>query len=154
MRTTLLGSTLALPGPTGERNSLSFVARGVVLCAASTTGALLNQLAAALATGNRAVVVASSQALLPAGLPPEVSDRIEVVGSVENCQYEYQIALAEANIAPALRPALAAFTGAIVGVIETSGDAAIPLWRLVAERAVCVNTTAAGGNASLMTLGL
>jgi RHH-type proline utilization regulon transcriptional repressor/proline dehydrogenase/delta 1-pyrroline-5-carboxylate dehydrogenase len=41
-----------------------------------------------------------------------------------------------------------------VGVIETSDDMAIPLWRLVAERAVCVNTTAAGGNASLMTLGL
>ena len=30
----------------------------------------------------------------------------------------------------------------------------IPLWRLVAERALCINTTAAGGNASLMTLGL
>ena len=154
MRTTLLGSTLALPGPTGERNSLAFVPRGVVLCAASSAGALVNQLAAALATGNRAVVVAPSKELIPEGLPPEVLDRIEVVGSVENCKYDYQIALVEAQLAPSLRPALAAFSGAIVGVIETSSDTAIPLWRLVAERAVCVNTTAAGGNASLMTLGL
>jgi RHH-type proline utilization regulon transcriptional repressor/proline dehydrogenase/delta 1-pyrroline-5-carboxylate dehydrogenase len=125
-----------------------------VLCAASSTGALVNQLAAALATGNRVVVVAPSKDMIPEGLPPEVADRIEVVGSVENCPYDYQIALVEAQLAPGLRPALAALTGAIVGVIETSSDTAIPLWRLVAERAVCVNTTAAGGNASLMTLGL
>jgi RHH-type proline utilization regulon transcriptional repressor/proline dehydrogenase/delta 1-pyrroline-5-carboxylate dehydrogenase len=39
-----------------------------------------------------------------------------------------------------------------VSLIGTNEDDAIPLWRLVAERALCVNTTAAGGNASLMTL--
>jgi RHH-type proline utilization regulon transcriptional repressor/proline dehydrogenase/delta 1-pyrroline-5-carboxylate dehydrogenase len=39
-----------------------------------------------------------------------------------------------------------------VGLISTDEDRAIPLWRLLAERALCVNTTAAGGNASLMTL--
>ena len=77
-----------------------------------------------------------------------------MVGSVEGCKYDYQIALVEAPLAPGLRPSLAANAWAIVGVIETSDEAAIPLWRLVAERAVCVNTTAAGGNASLMTLGL
>ena len=43
--------------------------------------------------------------------------------------------------------------GALVPVIETFAETAIPLWRLVAERALYVNTTAAGGNASLMTLG-
>jgi RHH-type proline utilization regulon transcriptional repressor/proline dehydrogenase/delta 1-pyrroline-5-carboxylate dehydrogenase len=39
-------------------------------------------------------------------------------------------------------------------MIDTTEEGAIPLWRLTAERALCVNTTAAGGNASLMTLGL
>lgn len=154
MRTTLLGSTLALPGPTGERNSLAFFARGVVLCAASTVGALLNQLAAAFATGNRALVVAQSRAILPEGLPPEVLDRIEIVGKVQDCPDEFQVALVEAWMEHDIRPALAERNGAIVGVVETSEEGAIPLWRLVAERAVCVNTTAAGGNASLMTLGL
>jgi RHH-type proline utilization regulon transcriptional repressor/proline dehydrogenase/delta 1-pyrroline-5-carboxylate dehydrogenase len=28
----------------------------------------------------------------------------------------------------------------------------IALWRLVAERAICINTAAAGGNASLLAL--
>jgi RHH-type proline utilization regulon transcriptional repressor/proline dehydrogenase/delta 1-pyrroline-5-carboxylate dehydrogenase len=154
VRTTLLGSTLALPGPTGEKNTLAFFPRGLVLCAASNPDVLLNQLAAALATGNRAVVLAQSATAVPEGLPAAVRDRMVVIQSVEECQHEFQVALVEASLANSLRPVLAARSGAIVGVIETSAEEAIPLWRLVAERAVCVNTTAAGGNASLMTLGL
>jgi RHH-type transcriptional regulator, proline utilization regulon repressor / proline dehydrogenase / delta 1-pyrroline-5-carboxylate dehydrogenase len=50
-------------------------------------------------------------------------------------------------------PALAERDGALIPVIETAEAEPVPLWRLVAEHAVCVNTTAAGGNASLMTLG-
>ena len=154
MRTTLLGSTLALPGPTGERNTLSFANRGVVLCAASHIGVLLNQLAAVLATGNRALVLASSGHLLPEGLPPGVRDRIQVIGSIEGCTYPFQVALVEASTAHTLRPLLASRIGALIGMIDTTEEGVIPLWRLVAERALCVNTTAAGGNASLMTLGL
>jgi RHH-type proline utilization regulon transcriptional repressor/proline dehydrogenase/delta 1-pyrroline-5-carboxylate dehydrogenase len=154
MRTTLLGTILGLPGPTGERNTLAFAPRGVVLCAASTIGVLLNQLAAVLATGNRAVVVAHSPELIPDGLPAEVKDRIEFVASVDAVGCEFQVALVEAALANSLRPAFAARPGAVVGVIESSEEGAIPLWRLVAERALCINTTAAGGNASLMTLGL
>jgi RHH-type proline utilization regulon transcriptional repressor/proline dehydrogenase/delta 1-pyrroline-5-carboxylate dehydrogenase len=51
-----------------------------------------------------------------------------------------------------LLTALGEQSGALVPLLETSEYASIPLWRLLAERAVCVNTTAAGGNASLMTL--
>jgi RHH-type proline utilization regulon transcriptional repressor/proline dehydrogenase/delta 1-pyrroline-5-carboxylate dehydrogenase len=53
-----------------------------------------------------------------------------------------------------VRAQLAARPGAIVAIIDTDGKEDIPVWRLVAERAICVNTTAAGGNASLMTLGM
>jgi RHH-type proline utilization regulon transcriptional repressor/proline dehydrogenase/delta 1-pyrroline-5-carboxylate dehydrogenase len=154
MRTTLLGTSLALPGPTGERNGLSFAPRGVVLCAASDIGVLLNQLAAALATGNRPLVLAQSKDVIPQGLPAQVKELIDVVGSIDECKTEFQMALVEASLANGLRPLLAARTGAIIGMIDTSEEGAIPLWRLVAERALCVNTTAAGGNASLMTLGL
>ncbi|HZV66074.1 MAG TPA: trifunctional transcriptional regulator/proline dehydrogenase/L-glutamate gamma-semialdehyde dehydrogenase [Telluria sp.] len=153
-RTTLLGSSLDLPGPTGERNTLSFAPRGHVLCAASTIGVLLNQLAATLATGNRAVVVAQSPDLIPAGLPPDVKERIQFIGNIDACACEFQVALVESSLANSLRIALAGRPGAIVGMVDTSEEGAIPLWRLVAERALCVNTTAAGGNASLMTLGL
>jgi RHH-type proline utilization regulon transcriptional repressor/proline dehydrogenase/delta 1-pyrroline-5-carboxylate dehydrogenase len=154
MRTTLLGATLALPGPTGERNTLSFANRGAVLCAADHGGVLLNQLAAVLATGNRALVPAQSGHLLPDGLPPEVRDRIQVVAGADECSYPFQVALVDASTAHTLRPLLAGREGAIVSMIDTTEEGAIPLWRLVAERALCVNTTAAGGNASLMTLGL
>ena len=47
---------------------------------------------------------------------------------------------------------LAARDGAIVPTLATDDDAPVALWRLVAERALCVNTTAAGGNASLMAM--
>ena len=44
-------------------------------------------------------------------------------------------------------------SGPIVGVQGLSqGETAIPLERLLIERAVSVNTAAAGGNASLMTI--
>jgi RHH-type proline utilization regulon transcriptional repressor/proline dehydrogenase/delta 1-pyrroline-5-carboxylate dehydrogenase len=154
MRTTLVDSTLTLPGPTGERNSLAFVARGTVLCAASNIGVLLNQLAAVLATGNKAVVVARSKDVIPNGLPAEVKQYIDFVDSIDSCHHEFQLALVESSLVAGLRPVLAARSGAIVGLIETSEEGAIALWRLVAERALCINTTAAGGNASLMTLGL
>ncbi|MDC8757820.1 trifunctional transcriptional regulator/proline dehydrogenase/L-glutamate gamma-semialdehyde dehydrogenase [Janthinobacterium fluminis] len=151
-RSTLHGHTTVLPGPTGERNTLSFVARGTVVCAASSVGVLLNQLAAALATGNKALVLSSSSALIPADLPAAVKDRVQLVSGLDACGEDFQIVMVEPALANDLKPVLAARKGALVGMIETTAGVAIPLWRLVAERALCVNTTAAGGNASLMTL--
>lgn len=50
--------------------------------------------------------------------------------------------------------ALAQRPGPIVGVTAMQpGTVDIPLERLLIERALSVNTAAAGGNASLMTLG-
>jgi RHH-type proline utilization regulon transcriptional repressor/proline dehydrogenase/delta 1-pyrroline-5-carboxylate dehydrogenase len=151
-RITMLGSTTVLPGPTGERNTLSLVPRGAIVCAASTADGLLNQIAAALATGNVALVVGESAHLLPGDLPAPVMDRVQVVAKLDGFQGDFQIALVEGSLVNGLHSQLAARTGALVGLIHTSGDEAIPLWRLLAERALCVNTTAAGGNASLMTL--
>lgn len=148
----LLGTTIALPGPTGESNTLSFAARGPILCAASDIGVLLNQLLAVFATGNSAVVLARSETLIPADLPSEVRASMVIVDSVDAAK-AFQLALVQASLLANLRPVLATRNGAVVGVIESTEESALPLWRLVAERAVCVNTTAAGGNASLMTLG-
>ncbi|MET0845029.1 MAG: aldehyde dehydrogenase family protein, partial [Pseudomonas sp.] len=153
-RTTLAGISLDLPGPTGERNGLAFAPRGVLLCAASTMGALLNQLTAALATGNRALVLARSQELIPENLPAAVKSQVRFVGDVDLAECEFQVALVEQGFQGELQTALAGRSGAIVTIVDTSENEEIALWRLVAERALCVNTTAAGGNASLMTLGL
>ncbi|MFD2365101.1 trifunctional transcriptional regulator/proline dehydrogenase/L-glutamate gamma-semialdehyde dehydrogenase [Pseudoduganella sp. GCM10020061] len=153
-RNTLLGESIGLPGPTGERNTLSFASRGAVVCAAASRAVLLNQIAASLATGNIAVVPEFAADVVPADLPREVQGRIERVTDIASFDGEFQIALVEPSLAARLRGELAARDGSIVGVVETVDAEAIPLWRLVAERALCVNTTAAGGNASLMTLGL
>jgi RHH-type proline utilization regulon transcriptional repressor/proline dehydrogenase/delta 1-pyrroline-5-carboxylate dehydrogenase len=153
-RTSLNGVSIDLPGPTGERNRLSFTPRGVVLCAAGTPAGLLNQVAAALATGNRALVLTMSPEAIPANLPQAVKERVRFIGKDEVDAGEFAIALVESGLAGSLRTQLAAHSGAIIGVVDTEPLAAVDLWRLVAERAVCVNTTAAGGNASLMTLGL
>lgn len=151
-RQSLLNKSLTLPGPTGERNTLSFAARGKVLCAANSVAGLLNQLAAVLATGNIAVVSQDTASLIPAGLPEPVRAAIEI--SQDLVASELQRALLDAAVISQWRTALAARPGALVPLVATSEDAAIALWRLVAERALCVNTTAAGGNASLMTLSV
>ncbi len=141
--------TLVLPGPTGERNTLSFAPRGRVFCAATTVNCLLNQLAALLATGNTPVLPAQTMGLLPSGLPAEVRAQIQ---QAEADQSQAQFALIEGALLNQYKPLFAAQDGAIVSVIESHENTEAPLWRLVAERALCVNTTAAGGNASLMTL--
>lgn len=139
--------TMLLPGPTGETNTLAFASRGSVFCAASDVATLLNQIAAVLATGNNVVLEDKTKALLPVDLPKLVSDAISV-GSPEHVHF----ALLGRDIAASYKVALAQQTGAIVCIAECDAKTELPLWRLVAERALCVNTTAAGGNASLMSL--
>ena len=145
------GVTQLLPGPTGERNTLAFVSRGRVLCLANDLACLLNQICASLATGNKAVISADQLAKLPANLPAEVKAQLI---EAEYHQAEAQIALVQTDLAQQYRQELAALDGAIVSIIPASASQPLPLWRLVAERALCVNTTAAGGNASLMTLAV
>lgn len=152
--TTLDGISLTLPGPTGERNVLGFVPRGAILCAASETKGLLNQLAAVLVTGNRAMVLADARDPVLATLPAEVRERLRFIGEAELDSVEIQMAMVERGLKGNLQAILAARPGAIVGIVDTQPDRPAALWRLVAERALCVNTTAAGGNASLMTLSL
>jgi RHH-type proline utilization regulon transcriptional repressor/proline dehydrogenase/delta 1-pyrroline-5-carboxylate dehydrogenase len=153
VRSTPLATEIVLPGPTGERNTLRYEARGAIACFAASEDVLLNQLAAVLATGNRAIVVAQSSALIPADLPATVRDRLQVVSGLDALQDGFQIALVESSLAPQLRVPLAERDGALISIIDTTAEGTIPLWRLIAERALCINTTAAGGNASLMTLG-
>ena len=146
-----IDTSLLLPGPTGERNTLSFAPRGRVLCEATRVDVLLNQLAAVLATHNTPVVRGANEKLIPSGLPEVVRKAIKVENDLSATPLDF--ALAEGANLKQLHPLLAARDGAIVNIVECRAEQAIPLWRLVAERALCVNTTAAGGNASLMTLG-
>ena len=146
----LTGRKIDLPGPTGERNTLSFVARGPVLCAAVSVYGLLNQLAAVIASGNTAWLAPGTS--VPPGLPASVSHRIRALADLAELPLSCQIALIECGAAPGLRTELAQRTGPLVSSVLTNDKDPIPVWRLSAERHICMNTTAAGGNASLMTM--
>ena len=148
----LIGQTILLPGPTGEQNTLSFNPRGDVLCVARRVDTLLNQLAAVLASGNTPVLDAAGSALVPASLKALMPNQLIDIDQVSTTARDIRLALVDSAISASIRPLLAAREGAIVTLIETDPWQPIAMWRLVAERAVSVNTTAAGGNASLMTL--
>lgn len=154
-RSSLNGASIELPGPTGERNALSFSPRGRILCSAATVDGALHQLAAVLATGNVPVMLPDALAVLPKGLPALVRQVIQPLDEQGILSAHLDMALLDAGHARALRPKLAARpseVGGLVQVLETHDDQLIPVWRLVAEHALCINTTAAGGNASLMAM--
>ena len=85
---------------------------------------------------------------------PDDDDQVDEIGSLSASAEALQAALVDSHQAAAWRMRLAEREGALVPLILCSEDGAIPLWRLLAERALCVNTTAAGGNASLMTISV
>ncbi len=139
----------SLPGPTGESNRLAAHPRGKVLCLGPSLAAATAQADAALAAGNAALIVApgaSAQALAPGGavaaldgvLAPEALTGLTGIDAVAS--------RADAAILREVRTALAARDGLIVPLI--TGTASHDLYCL--ERHVCVDTTAAGGNAALL----
>jgi RHH-type proline utilization regulon transcriptional repressor/proline dehydrogenase/delta 1-pyrroline-5-carboxylate dehydrogenase len=159
---TPIGCRLVLPGPTGESNVLRYRARGRVLClgaadvavlAGTGTGDLapsadpaalagsdeapdlLFQLAAVAATGNRALCVeGEANRQLVAALPPELRALVDWTADWI-----------------AVRGVLAARAGARISLLRPSGGR-YELYRMVAEQVLTINTAAAGGNATLMSL--
>ncbi len=150
-----------LPGPTGESNRLSIHGRGVFLClgAGIDGNRVLMQAALALLLGNGAVVVVDeevrrdaellSDALTDAGAPggllgivsaappKAIASAHSLAGVILERSGDYH---------RAVRIALASRDGAILPLIDDPSD-----WRpMLIERALCIDTTASGGNAALL----
>ena len=146
---------IVLPGPTGEANLYAVAPRDHVLCLAADERDRLAQLAAVLAVGAQALWPAD--AAVPAErLPPEPRARITLTQDWTQPQVPVDAVLHHGDAASRLQvaAALAQRTGPIVGLTALApGDWRIPLERLVLERSLSINTAAAGGNASLMTIG-
>jgi len=140
-----------LPGPTGEGNSLMLMPRGKVLCLGPDADLLLAQAVQALALGNAVLAAAPAapsalQPLLGKGLPVTALDGTVAPDELVRLAIDVVASAAEPARQRALRQALAGRAGPIVPLIsETLSPAAY-----AQERAVCVDTTAAGGNASLL----
>ena len=141
---------VALPGPTGESNTLRQHGRGVIACIGADTACVT----AALLAGNAVAWVGGSpetrEMLIEIGLPPRA---LMVLGedALESVLIEPLLAgVALAAAAPAaLQERLALRSGAILPLI---GAGAHPrqLYRYAAEQTLTVNTAAAGGNAALL----
>jgi RHH-type proline utilization regulon transcriptional repressor/proline dehydrogenase/delta 1-pyrroline-5-carboxylate dehydrogenase len=154
-----VGTWQSLPGPTGEANLYAVLPREAVLCLARAgeqgDADRLAQLAAVLAVGSRAVWPSDARALLER-LPLEVRDHVSLAQDWTRAEVTIDAVVQHGDAAALLATAALLTTqpGPIIGLTGLApGDARVPLERLVVERSLSVNTAAAGGNASLMTLG-
>lgn len=105
--------------------------------------------------GSKAIWLESQRALY-AELPKEVQKHIQLVADWNSIDVELDAILhhGDSDQLRAVSEQAAQRQGAIVGVHGLNkGETDIPLERLLIEHALSVNTAAAGGNASLMTIG-
>ncbi|MEM7546967.1 MAG: bifunctional proline dehydrogenase/L-glutamate gamma-semialdehyde dehydrogenase PutA [Pseudomonadota bacterium] len=138
-----------LPGPTGESNRLRLAALGRVLCIGSGD-ALLGHVAQALRAGNAVLAIGPDATRTLAPLMDQRIPLIALDGDVDKAFLTTApfdaVALTAADRVTAVRAALARRTGPITRLITE----AIAPERFTAERALCIDTTAAGGNAQLL----
>jgi RHH-type transcriptional regulator, proline utilization regulon repressor / proline dehydrogenase / delta 1-pyrroline-5-carboxylate dehydrogenase len=153
-----LGARVELKGPVGERNLYALRPRGRIAAVAATQSAALIQIGAILATGNDAVINASETLALKR-LPPELTHRVVMAfypleaPLLAGALFEGEAdALAAALRQLALRPGPIVRLQALTPARLAAGED-YNLAELVEEVAVATNTAAAGGNASLMTIG-
>ncbi|PZP18175.1 MAG: bifunctional proline dehydrogenase/L-glutamate gamma-semialdehyde dehydrogenase, partial [Kocuria rhizophila] len=123
--------TRLMPGPTGELNRLSLTPRPPLLCLGPGRAAAEAQAAAVRALGGRAVTVAGR-------LEPAALARLDGFSAV--------LWWGDAETARDYAQALAARPGPILPLVTAMPDRA----HAVHERHLCVDTTAAGGNAALL----
>ncbi len=149
------GAARVLRGPTGESNLYTLLPRQAVLGLAEDDADRLTQLAAVLAVGSRAVW-STSTLVLRDQLPTLVQDSIVIAHDWTAATVAFDAVLLHGDEA-ALRQTcqrLAERPGPIIGAQRLApGQTDIALERLLVERSMSVNTAAAGGNASLMTIG-
>ncbi len=143
---------LDLPGPTGESNRLSLYARGAVLCLGPDAQTALAQAVQVLAVGGSAVLIApgveaASAPLAEAGAPiVTLEGRIDPTALTSLKGFAAVASAADVDTLRALRIALAERDGELKPLVCEI----VAPHRYVFERHLCIDTTAAGGNASLL----
>ncbi|MDF3413064.1 bifunctional proline dehydrogenase/L-glutamate gamma-semialdehyde dehydrogenase PutA [Sulfitobacter sp. M57] len=123
--------TLSMPGPTGESNRLSTLPRAPLLCMGPGVEATQAQARAVEALGGNAL---------------RASGQIDPAALATGPEYGGVLWWGDAQTGREIETALAKRGGAILPLIPGLPDPA----RVRAERHVCVDTTASGGNAALL----
>ncbi len=141
-----------LPGPTGEANQYELVPKGIVLCLGPEPDALMAQVVQALAAGNHVVAIGENadrtlRPLAGAELPLTVLEgSLAEPRAVSDLPVQLVAFHGHGAARSAFRQALAARDGAIIPLVTDYISPAA----YSNERTICVDTTAAGGNASLL----
>ncbi|HTT05285.1 MAG TPA: bifunctional proline dehydrogenase/L-glutamate gamma-semialdehyde dehydrogenase PutA [Steroidobacteraceae bacterium] len=154
------GRRLSLPAAAGERNELRLRERGVLQASARSMPALIEQLSAALASGNRLWVedetlATQLAARLPASLAPWVLAARARPHGQDQCRallLDAAEAASEPQRVGRLRAELAAGDGPLVPVVTGGQGSGYDLVRLISEQAISTNTAALGGDAVLLDL--
>jgi RHH-type transcriptional regulator, proline utilization regulon repressor / proline dehydrogenase / delta 1-pyrroline-5-carboxylate dehydrogenase len=153
-------AAVALTGPVGEQNLYALRPRGRVAAIAETEMGLLLQIGAILGTGNHAVIVAteSSDTILPA-LPADCRAHIASALNLDRVPHLNAVLYeGGASGLSAVAATVAARSGPILPVQGRTPQALeagdlYALTGLLEEVSTTINTAAAGGNASLMSVG-
>ncbi|RZV42615.1 MAG: bifunctional proline dehydrogenase/L-glutamate gamma-semialdehyde dehydrogenase PutA [Acidimicrobiales bacterium] len=130
-----------LPGPTGESNRLSTFPKGTVLCLGPTLDQAQEQAQIAQNSGCPTLIVAPG-----AQGDHVVSGRLKPEDLVKLNRFSAVVLWSDESELRVARQALAARDGELIPLIANQGFAE----QCVLERHVCIDTTAAGGNASLL----
>ena len=151
--------TSDLPGPTGESNRLSMHAAGIFLCVSGgNISEWLLQVISCVALGNAVVVCGEAADSLVSVLSEEAAScdlDINLQVFAETCsapllgEVEQFAGVCAASDHPQLkqmRQQLAARDGEIIPLVSNAWD----LCPLISEVSLCIDTTAAGGNAKLL----
>jgi Delta 1-pyrroline-5-carboxylate dehydrogenase len=86
-------------------------------------------------------------------LPADLQRSIHIIEGIEQGEYDAVLHHGSVDALKSLQLAVAKRKGAIVSITHLAEhDLNIPIERLVIERAISINTAAAGGNASLMMM--
>uniref|UniRef100_UPI00234B230A trifunctional transcriptional regulator/proline dehydrogenase/L-glutamate gamma-semialdehyde dehydrogenase n=1 Tax=Providencia sp. PROV033 TaxID=2949765 RepID=UPI00234B230A len=156
-RLTQAGTTRLLPGPTGEKNTYTLRPRGTILCLSDNERDCLTQLSAVLASGCQTLWENSElHQKLFKSLPEKVRKTISFTKDWQNTMepIEGVIYHGDCDQLKHVCEAIAKRKGPIISVQGFErGETNLLIERLVHERSLSVNTAAAGGNASLMTIG-
>jgi RHH-type proline utilization regulon transcriptional repressor/proline dehydrogenase/delta 1-pyrroline-5-carboxylate dehydrogenase len=148
-------TTIELPGPTGESNTLKIRGRGVALCLGG--GDQARQILTALAAGNTVISVecaeaqSISKALHQAGAPKGLLSIISADAShgllLDN-RVRAVIYDGGGSARAQIEQVLCERKGPVVPLLSSLDEP----WRFATERTLTINTTAAGGDVRLLSL--
>ncbi|HDR1791153.1 TPA: bifunctional proline dehydrogenase/L-glutamate gamma-semialdehyde dehydrogenase PutA [Pasteurella multocida] len=139
-----LNTTFRMQGITGEENYLTFTPRSLIAIGNGPLAQQMQALIAVAAVGATAVISKYSQL---AAYEKRLADYL-FVAEVEEREEISQLIVLD-PITAKQKAQYAARPGAILTYVEQL-DLALSLFPLLHEQAISINTTAAGGNASLM----